>query len=727
MSHIVGKNMDRQLRINKRNKLLRRLFIILSLFMVSLILVREYSLVKQNITYFNEQIYDTAKKEIKQEVDARIEEVDAVKAQIESEYLAEIKHEVQNLDFAASFAVSQLPVTATLDEKREIYVDTVFQFNLYQDDYMFFSLDLDGISYLMSIEKNLEGTNITNMQDGITGSYFIVEMINAIKNSDTNDAVITYNYYKEVGGEYIEKTSYIFYNEEVDLILGMGLYQDDYIKEVQDELFNRISSYNYGIDDYIYIFAFDGSVIYYPKDYWTSEDVWSTLTNSGESLHQIVVDALRKEDSIYVDYYFDFDDLDQYKTGYMARIEDWDIYIGRSFIIEDLRFEQNEYFTFLLPGIIVFNLIMLLATVGVVVIIKTIFSQNMFDIREEFNYKNTVIKKMSYVDYLTGLNNRSYFEEVVHQFASCKKDVGVVMADANGLKLINGAYSHLMGDQILKEIANLLVEIYRDGTVFRWGGDEFLVILEHTSDEELKMNEQTFTLRSKEKFINSVQLSASVGSYVAKTCDEDIYHMINQAEKKMYDHKIFESLSIKRTIIDSLLNTLYNSFNFEKQHSQNVMKYAVMIGEALKFDDEKITKLKLAAQLHDIGKIGIPDYILSKNEPLTDEEFYEIKLHPEKGYRILSAYPDLSEYANYVFYHHERYDGTGYPRGMSGEDIPLFSRVISVADAYDAMTEERVYKKSRTKEEALNEILKFRGTQFDPRIADIFVKIMSQK
>ncbi|MBI9008970.1 MAG: cache domain-containing protein [Tenericutes bacterium] len=718
--------MDRQTTILKRNKLMNRLIIVLGIVMISMVLFREIRTYRQSLSYFNEQIYERAKGDIKQEVEARIDEVNGVKAEIESELYLDILTKVRDMNNLASDVVDRLPLTATLEEKRAEYVDVLYQFNIYKQDYKFFSISSAGISYLSELVKSMEGTNILDKQDEVTGAYIFVEMIDAVTNSETNDAYYSYYWIKEVGGEHIKKISYLYYNEDLDLILGLGIYEQDYIQEVQEELINRFNTYSYTEEDYIYIIGFDGEIVYYPDEIFSSEDLMIIETTSGESFHQTILDTLAEEDSIYINYYFEYKDINTYKTAYVAEIVGWDMYLGQSFIDDSLEIAQEEYIASILPEFIVFNILIILTTLAVITVIKVIFSRNIDDVIEEFNDKNSKIKEMSFIDFLTGLNNRTYFDEVVQQITPCKKDVAVVMVDANGLKLINDAYGHAVGDLVLVELAKLLKMVYREGTVFRWGGDEFLVVLENTTENKLKEQEALFFSLSKERFINKVQLSASSGYYISEVCNEEVYNMINHAEKRMYDRKLFESLSIKRTIIDSLLKTLYDSYNFEKHHSQNVMKYSLLIGKALGIEAEELNKLKLAAQLHDIGKISIPDYILSKVEPLTDEEFFEIKLHPEKGYRILSAYPDLSEYAKFVLYHHERWDGFGYPHGIKGDKIPLYSRIIAVADAFDAMTEERVYKKAKTEAEAIEEVMRCSGTQFDPKIADVFVKAFKE-
>lgn len=153
--------------------------------------------------------------------------------------------------------------------------------------------------------------------------------------------------------------------------------------------------------------------------------------------------------------------------------------------------------------------------------------------------------------------------------------------------------------------------------------------------------------------------------------------------------------------------------------------YARAIGKKLELKTSQMDELLLAARLHDIGKIAIDEDILLKPGKLTKEEFEVMKTHAEKGYRIINAASELVNVAKCVLAHHERWDGGGYPLGIAGEKIPLFSRIISVADSFDVMTQERVYKKAMTKEEAVKELLRCSGTQFDPYIVKIFIDYLT--
>ncbi|HEY8395532.1 MAG TPA: HD-GYP domain-containing protein, partial [Bacilli bacterium] len=181
------------------------------------------------------------------------------------------------------------------------------------------------------------------------------------------------------------------------------------------------------------------------------------------------------------------------------------------------------------------------------------------------------------------------------------------------------------------------------------------------------------------------------------------------------------------SIISSITATMYAKSQETEEHAERIKKLAQMVGKKIGLQQEQLDELALIATLHDIGKVGIDEKILSKPGKLTKDEWKEMKKHPEIGYRIAMASPDLVSVADYILSHHERWDGKGYPRGLKGKEIPLLARIISITDAYDAMRSDRPYRKALTKEEALQEIKNNAGTQFDPEFAEFFVNMMREE
>lgn len=176
------------------------------------------------------------------------------------------------------------------------------------------------------------------------------------------------------------------------------------------------------------------------------------------------------------------------------------------------------------------------------------------------------------------------------------------------------------------------------------------------------------------------------------------------------------------SIIYALAATVDAKDSYTYGHSRKVSEYAVAAAEKLNLPHDQIANIRAASLLHDIGKVGVPDSILNKKEPLTDEEWKPIKGHPELGVEILRHVIDLANCLPAILHHHEHYDGSGYPAGLKGEKIPLEARVLAVADAYDAMTSPRPYREQLSMEEALKELKRCAGTQFDPDIVELFCK-----
>ena len=336
------------------------------------------------------------------------------------------------------------------------------------------------------------------------------------------------------------------------------------------------------------------------------------------------------------------------------------------------------------------------------------------------------LRYLSYTDSLTELYNRSFFEEKIKELNDEKYlPLGVIMGDVNGLKLINDTFGHLEGDNLLKAISQVLKNVCQDnGFVFRWGGDEFIMLIPNCTETLCEDTVSHIRSECENYSYEFIKLSIALGETVKYFLDEDVYDCIKDVEEKVYRQKLLNGKSVRSTLMDSLRKSLEAKHTETEEHTERVVKYAHIIGKALNFKIAQLDELYLAAKLHDIGKIGIKEEILLKPGPLTLEEFKIMRTHCEKGYRILQASGELENVATCVLCHHERWDGTGYPIGLSKREIPLMARIIAVADSYDAMTSERLYKKALKKEDAIVELQKCSGSQFDPHIIRVFLNYL---
>lgn len=339
-------------------------------------------------------------------------------------------------------------------------------------------------------------------------------------------------------------------------------------------------------------------------------------------------------------------------------------------------------------------------------------------------YNMEKLEWVSNTDPLTGLYNRRFYEDELKRLDTERNlPMTIVMADVNGLKLINDSFGHVMGDELLKKVAEVIKKGCRTNDIIaRLGGDEFVIILSKTNAFETeKIIKRIKDLSLKEK-VGSIDISISFGYETKNNEEENNQEIFKKAEDHMYKKKLFESPSMRGKTMSAIINTLHEKNKREEAHSHRVSALCKSMGEVLGMPEHDIEELKTVGLLHDIGKIAINENILNKTGNLTDDEWKEIKRHPEIGYRILSTVNDMSDMANYVLYHHERWDGKGYPKGLKGEEIPFVSRIITIADAYDAMTSERSYRGALSDEIVIAELQRNAGIQFDPELSSVFIE-----
>ncbi|MDK2810295.1 MAG: hypothetical protein PWR27_1004 [Petroclostridium sp.] len=343
-------------------------------------------------------------------------------------------------------------------------------------------------------------------------------------------------------------------------------------------------------------------------------------------------------------------------------------------------------------------------------------------------------KKLIYLglhDSLTGLYNRAYFEEeMCHLDHGRLAPVGIILCDVDGLKLINDTLGHKAGDSLLVVAANLIRESFCEGDVVaRIGGDEFAVLL--PKSDQIAVENACHRIQETVARYNALNpelpLSISVGFAVSSETSTSITDLFKEADNNMYRKKLCNNQSNRSAIVQALMKALEARDFITEGHADRLQDLMIDMIEATGLPEHKATDLRLLAQFHDIGKVGIPDRILFKTGPLTSEEAAEMQRHCEIGYRIAQSAPDLVPIADWVLKHHERWDGKGYPLGLKEEEIPLECRILAIADAYDAMTSDRPYRKAMSCEEAVAELLRCAGTQFDPQLVLIFVQMLEDR
>lgn len=337
------------------------------------------------------------------------------------------------------------------------------------------------------------------------------------------------------------------------------------------------------------------------------------------------------------------------------------------------------------------------------------------------------IKYLSCHDSLTGLYNKRYFEESLKTMdIEDNLPISIIFADVNGLKMTNDIFGHSNGDELIKKSAEVLKNACRRNDIIaRIGGDEFIILLPNAGANDV----EKVMARVKNEFskasITSIKCSISLGADTKTSVLQDLREIITNAENAMYKDKTMERKNNKSDTISTIISTLHEKSPKEKQHSNSVSELCKKLGIALNLHETEIKKLEQAGFLHDIGKIVLDESILNEDN-LSEEDLEEMKLHSVVGYRILNLFDDTLDLAEGVYAHHERWDGTGYPKGLKGKEIPMMARIISIAEVFDKMTSK--YKNNiLSKEEAIQEIKELAGISFDPYIVEVFVKILEQE
>ncbi len=347
------------------------------------------------------------------------------------------------------------------------------------------------------------------------------------------------------------------------------------------------------------------------------------------------------------------------------------------------------------------------------------------DITDEW-FLQEKIRFMTFHDSLTGLYNRYFLEEELVRLNTDRQlPISIIMADLNGLKTINDILGHHDGDLLLKACAHQLRKVCRDEDIIaRFGGDEFLIFLPRTTDTDVRHIIQRIQSGCQKVITPLGPMSIALGHYTKDTLEEPMQSSIMRADEDMYRNKI----SLKKNYYHKCFTYVYEELQhhpFEGRQFTNkiirLMERMIQLRDDINGYARDIRHL---GRVYDIGMICLPTRIYRYSQ-LSEGDLEQVQKHAEMSYKIVNLNPEYMHVADAVLYHHERWDGNGYPYHLKGDEIPILARMLAVVDAYCSMTRMRNYREPLTPQDALTEIARGSGKQYDPEVVELFVTMMS--
>ncbi|NCA98245.1 MAG: diguanylate cyclase [Clostridia bacterium] len=349
------------------------------------------------------------------------------------------------------------------------------------------------------------------------------------------------------------------------------------------------------------------------------------------------------------------------------------------------------------------------------------------DVSDRISYQQK-IEYLSYHDTLTGLYNRRFCEEEIRRMDTARNlPISIIMGDMNRLKLMNDIFGHEKGDEYIRMASDIIrTECRPDDIIARWGGDEFVILLPKTSQIDARKIVSRIIMSKKKQQVNGIPVSIAFGLATKSLPGDNLSGIIVKAEKNMYRSKATCERS-RKDFIDWIIRMLFEKSAVESQHAKRVQQLCKQMAVVLGFDQDLVERIALAGFLHDIGKIAISTQILEKSDALTEEEVREVQKHVMIGSQIIGKTHEWHDIGYAILSHHEYIDGSGYPKGISDQDIPLIAKIIALAECYDAMTQRNNDQEKMTVDQAIAEIRRNAGRQFDSELAEIFIKQVLQQ